>query len=281
MGAAVVPLFQSTLPVRGGTAELNQGQTWDFISIHPPREGRDREWSVRMLLELISIHPPREGRDICGGLYTVYNLRFQSTLPVRGGTSARCTPASSYKFQSTLPVRGGTATGLLLLRRLNISIHPPRKGRDHLELGTAIITKNFNPPSPQGEGLVMVRSQEATFRFQSTLPARGGTVVDGTLQSGFDISIHPPRKGRDSKSTQKSFSISCTFYKFSRIFRHHILFSGRESKNRRRISQNLSAKVSGKSWALPPRTGLDHQSPAGIVAGFHPIVGDLFRVVVS
>ena len=95
------------------------------------------------------------------------------------------------------------------------------------------------------------------------------------------ISIHPPRMGRDSKSTQKFFSISCTFDKLSRIFRHHILFSGRESKNRRKICQNLSAKVSGKSWALSPRTGLYHQGPAGIVAGFHPIMGDLFPIVVS
>lgn len=114
------------------------------------------------------------------------------------------------------------------------------------------------------------------------LPVKGGgTHFPALTQHGVVISIHPPRVGRDSKSTQKSFSISCTFDKLSRIFRHHILFSGRESKNRRRICQNISAKVSGKSWALPPRTGLYHQGPAGIIAGFHPIVGDLFRIVVS
>ena len=121
----------------------------------------------------------------------------------------------------------------------------------------------------------------APWLFQSTLPVWRGTQGGDHGRRITHISIHPPRVGRDSKSTQKSFSISCTFDKFSRIFRHHILFSGRKSKNRRRICQNLSAKVSGKSWALPPRTGLDHQGPAGIVAGFHPIVGDLFRIVVS
>ena len=114
--------------------------------------------------------------------------------------------------------------------RTGISIHPPRVGRDNPVDVINIVTS----------------------AFQSTLPMRGGTVLLPAGLQESPISIHPPRVGRDSKSTQKSFSISCTFDKFSRIFRHHILFSGRESKNRRRICQNLSAKVSGKSWALPP-----------------------------
>lgn len=83
---------------------------------------------------------------------------------------------------------------------------------------------------------------------------------------------------------QKYTKIFSHFMHFRQILSHflppHPVFWER-IKNRRRISQNFSAKVSGKSWALPPRTGLDHQGPAGIVAGFHPIVGDLFRIVVS
>ena len=34
-------LFQSTLPVRGGTAYFLSEDTSVVISIHPPREGRD------------------------------------------------------------------------------------------------------------------------------------------------------------------------------------------------------------------------------------------------
>ena len=57
-------LFQSTLPVRGGTAELLLRDHDLAISIHPPRAGRDDDFEE--LLESVK--------------------KFQSTLPVRGGT---------------------------------------------------------------------------------------------------------------------------------------------------------------------------------------------------
>ena len=60
----------------------------------------------------------------------------------------------------------------------NISIHPPRVGRDLLPLGLCQSTGYFNPPSPCGEGLVAVQAP--------------------TVEP--EISIHPPRVGRDRKS---------------------------------------------------------------------------------
>ena len=78
------------------------------ISIHPPREGRDRISDAGSLVHDISIHPPRGGRDrLCPTSGEDY-LRFQSTLPVGGGT---------YRN------KGG-------MRMFDISIHPPRGGRD-------------------------------------------------------------------------------------------------------------------------------------------------------
>ena len=57
-------------------------------------------------------------------------LRFQSTLPVGGGTIQVHIVHNRSKFQSTLPVGGGTkAIGI-----------------------NKIINNNFNPPSPWGEG---------------------------------------------------------------------------------------------------------------------------------
>ena len=57
-------IFQSTLPVGGGTGIL-----------------------VRLLIpDPISIHPPRGGRDVCPGADHARLCRFQSTLPVGGGT---------------------------------------------------------------------------------------------------------------------------------------------------------------------------------------------------
>ena len=56
-------LFQSTLPVRGGTGALYAYALSLKISIHPPREGRDLTWKHWIDFCGISIHPPREGRD--------------------------------------------------------------------------------------------------------------------------------------------------------------------------------------------------------------------------
>ncbi len=79
-----------------------------FISIHPPRVGRD-EGDMYLIIELlISIHPPRVGRD--------------QGVPLLGHGQRR--------FQSTLPVWGGTARILRGMKLWVISIHPPRVGRD-------------------------------------------------------------------------------------------------------------------------------------------------------
>ena len=79
--------FQSTRPVRGGTKqEPDTGDTL-AISIHPPRAGRDYLVLMEVGSILISIHPPRAGRDRCGVHRTRTFWGFQSTRPVRGGTS--------------------------------------------------------------------------------------------------------------------------------------------------------------------------------------------------
>ena len=57
-------VFQSTLPVWGGT----------------------KLCKLRIVKILISIHPPREGRDFSGYEFRGLQNSFQSTLPVGGGT---------------------------------------------------------------------------------------------------------------------------------------------------------------------------------------------------
>ena len=78
------------------------------ISIHPPRAGRDAIIDQALKLLSISIHPPRAGRDLM-------MLSMLVVLPI---------------FQSTRPVRGGTTTIASLSGSKKISIHPPRAGRD-------------------------------------------------------------------------------------------------------------------------------------------------------
>ena len=59
---------------------------------------------------------------------------FQSTLPVWGGTSPDLAFfCHDMIFQSTLPVWGGTSVTPRKRRKTNISIHPPRVGRDPIQ----------------------------------------------------------------------------------------------------------------------------------------------------
>ena len=77
-------------------------------------------------------------------------------------------------FQSTRPVRGGTWLLRKIARLFDISIHPPRAGRD--------------PPS---------QKLQAADRI-SIHPPRAGRDVSVFLSDQYcSISIHPPRAGRD------------------------------------------------------------------------------------
>ena len=124
--------FQSTLPVWGGTDFFHAGRSPWFVSIHPPRVGRDT-CLTKHLPKRERFNPPSpcgEGPSLC--VFAILDCSFQSTLPVWGGTSAwylvigiasGFNPPSpcgeghaaesghkpTAKFQSTLPVWGGTA----------------------------------------------------------------------------------------------------------------------------------------------------------------------------
>ena len=145
--------FQSTRPVRGGTQAFGQ---------HP-------------FAQNISIHPPRAGRDDGTGSVKVDTWIFQSTRPVRGGTFVRSKFCMAHKtFQSTRPVRGGTLTITPISRHLQFQSTRPVRG------GTSVDVKAVSPDL-----------------FQSTRPVRGGTPILSLFSLSDDISIHPPRAGRD------------------------------------------------------------------------------------
>ena len=198
------------------------------ISIHPPRAGRDLLVLTERLTRFISIHPPRAGRDQmrvvgihaqhhfnppapCGaGQLQLCKLRgqldFNPPAPCGAGQFLPPLCALPHLFQSTRPVRGGTRTppaqvvifcdfnppapcgaGLgfqgLSLDVTNISIHPPRAGRDvH--------------PSPEAPARIDI----------SIHPPRAGRDIYTLLKDSLKtISIHPPRAGRDRKA-QRIFS---------------------------------------------------------------------------
>ncbi len=170
---------------------------------------------------MISIHSPRKGRDI-ESTRNCRDIIYFNPLSPQG---ERHNPILEYwnkiEFQSTLPARGETDRRFIYYIPLQISIHSPRKGRDScitipkvqinhfnplspqgerlnklFAIGT---TEDFNPLSPQGERRRNCEAYDAFYGFQSTLPARGETKVLRTYKTESNISIHSPRKGRDTK----------------------------------------------------------------------------------
>ncbi len=79
--------FQSTRPARGATSRQRFVKRVSEVSIHAPREGRDRGRLGGAAGRIVSIHAPREGRDISRSLRLTSGNRFQSTRPARGATA--------------------------------------------------------------------------------------------------------------------------------------------------------------------------------------------------
>ena len=191
-------IFQSTRPVRGGTRLKIDYEKTGYISIHPPRAGRDQLAAIERWPE----------------------TQFQSTRPVRGGTGsglARLAPGGNFnppapcgagqaltgmpdranRFQSTRPVRGGTTDLRKFAHCGTISIHPPRAGRDYPDNHPEARDLDFNPPAPCGAGPVVKASKAKVTDFNPPAPCGAGRRTFESLSSRSWISIHPPRAGRD------------------------------------------------------------------------------------
>ena len=83
-------IFQSTRPVRGGTADKVLSDMRKIISIHPPRAGRDVA-EVPPIVLTCDFNPPAPcGAGLMVSTSSMLLSRFQSTRPVRGGTGAEC-----------------------------------------------------------------------------------------------------------------------------------------------------------------------------------------------
>ena len=149
-------VFQSTLPLRGATGQVQRASAngREHISIHTPLAGSDLETGFVILRILISIHTPLAGSDanlqmlipririsihtpLAGSDQVLFPepgspLNFNPHSPCGERQFKLAYPLSYDKFQSTLPLRGATV-GLLfdgVVRR--ISIHTPLAGSDLL-----------------------------------------------------------------------------------------------------------------------------------------------------
>ena len=146
------------------------------ISIHPPHAGRDNDPRGRAT-ERRDFNPPAPcGAGLADYLDMTNHVQFQSTRPMRGGTTGKPSRGATGAFQSTRPVRGGT-------RRCW------RTAESHCD---------FNPPAPCGAGLPY-RGNNRCTRWISIHPPRAGRDCDQIAKPRRKpISIHPPRAGRDN-----------------------------------------------------------------------------------
>ena len=119
--------------------------------------------------------------------------QFQSTLPVWGGTfPVDPHAAKRAAFQSTLPVWGGTLYRQGSDDPGEISIHPPRVGRDQPLRALRAFVAPFQSTLPVWGGtLTLTISYWISSRFQSTLPVWGGTLCRSPCQSAAQ-NFNPP-----------------------------------------------------------------------------------------
>ena len=173
---AQMPEFQSTLPVWGGTLSCTwTPPVWPYFN--PPSPCGEGRRAGRTIASICNFNPPSpcgEGHGESGPAHS--GAVFQSTLPVWGGTG-RVDAAGDLgvDFNPPSPCGEGPTQSTLLVQQFQISIHPPRVGRDKWAVKIWYDFSNFNPPSPCGEGLTRRRVRSTIWTFQSTLPVWGGT----------------------------------------------------------------------------------------------------------
>ena len=177
MGRPISPVFLSTLPARGATAEGDEIPfTKIFLSTLPAR-GATPTTSVTSLSipAFLSTLPARGATGLFQRLYCCL-CDFYPRSP-RGerpdGTSKGCPQRYFYPRspRGERPAHGGKSVAFPA-----ISIHAPREGSDKAQWAIPSRRANFYPRSPRGEPrLSSPASMNTKAAFLSTLPARGAT----------------------------------------------------------------------------------------------------------
>ena len=145
-------LFQSTLPVRGGTTDGKGPGCDGGISIHPPRVGRDALQPGKLLFRPISIHPPRKGRDLLLATQSLRPLYFNPPSPQGEGLGLHREEMSGVYFNPPSPQGEGPAIMAIAASTAQFQSTLPARGGTTLIPGPPTTAPYFNPPSPRGEG---------------------------------------------------------------------------------------------------------------------------------
>ena len=151
----------------------------------------------------ISIHAPLTGSDDeCPG-YLPFPEDFNPRSPYGERLKIMDNAISGQIFQSTLPLRGATTAAIINRPCRMISIHAPLTGSDRYDgLPPVVAVISIHAPLT-GSDLRIPSIIQSIKKFQSTLPLRGATYPGfrGDRLELFQstlISIHAPLTGSDS-----------------------------------------------------------------------------------
>ena len=93
-----------------------------------------------------------------------------------------------------------------------ISIHAPLTGSDRLEMDGRRAANNFNPRSPYGERRAAFACFRLSVSFQSTLPLRGATIVQGLKNKGTIFQSTLPLRGATTELEQATSAMAISIH---------------------------------------------------------------------
>ena len=161
--------------MRGATDNRTGEHCDTAISIHAPLAGSDSPEGLRRCGIKISIHAPHAGSDAMVSSQLTSVILFQSTLPMRGATTAFFSPASAVCISIHAPHAGSDRLSTARDKRSLISIHAPHAGSDaHSSSSHFILHISIHAPHAGSDYTTDYTYLEA-YSFQSTLPMRGAT----------------------------------------------------------------------------------------------------------
>ena len=138
-----------------------------------------------------------------------------------------------------------------------ISIHAPRTGSDFC----CFLFRSF------------------CSQFQSTLPARGATVINSLLISDSRISIHAPRTGSDTDKASINSRLTISIHAprtgsdrcIRRLCSKCCYFNPRSPHGERRLTQATLTRTDGFQSTLPARGATDSVTRSQLIfANFNP-----------
>ena len=203
LGADISSLFQSTLPMRGATRQVQTSGHLQFYfnPRSPCGERQVKRWCFSMGGS-ISIHAPHAGSDYHSfhqrAMYWNFNPRSPcgerpgnpvwlsaamiSIHAPHAGSDTSFSKTNTFVggFQSTLPMRGATSKTSGLCGLFAISIHAPHAGSDCPGFSNIGFNQYFNPRSPCGERRPWMGRRKTGRNFNPRSPCgeRPGNILN-------------------------------------------------------------------------------------------------------